>query len=391
MIYGRKLSFGWFFVKLLRYCYPLFRLCEESSFTSTKQPSAEDCFADARNDEIMYMPTPISDFDYELPPEFIAQSPAEPRDSALLLVINRGSDEMRDGRFYELGEELRAGDVLVFNTSRVFKARLLFKDDVGGEVEIMILRIREGEAEVLLRPGRKFAVGAALPLDGASVMAKRADGVVTIATGRTTAEMLDYCANHGVIPTPPYMEQGVDEVAYQTVYAKEVGSVAAPTAGLHFTPELLERLKNKGIQLEYVTLHVGLGTFRPVQTETIEEHVMHGELVSIDNETVERLMLAKKEGRRVIAVGTTTVRVLEGVTAKFGQLQAYSGEINMFITPGFVFKVIDGLITNFHLPKSTLLVLVSALVGREKVLRAYELAKKLGYRFFSFGDAMFIS
>ena len=243
---------------------------------------------------------------------------------------------------------------------------------------------------MLLRPGRKFVVGADLPLPGTSVKAKQADGVVTIVTGRTVAEMLDYCANHGVIPTPPYMAQGVDEVAYQTVYAKEVGSVAAPTAGLHFTPELIAKLKTKGIQTEYVTLHVGLGTFRPVQVETLEEHQMHGELVSVDEETVKRLKQAKKEGRRVIAVGTTTVRVLEGVTAKFGELQAYSGEINMFITPGFEFKVIDGLITNFHLPKSTLLVLVSALAGRERVLAAYELAKKLGYRFFSFGDAMFI-
>ncbi len=336
------------------------------------------------------MPTPIADFDYDLPPQFIAQKQVIPRDSSRLLVLSRGSDEVKDRHFYDITEELVAGDVLVFNSSRVFKARLLFKDEAGGEVEILILRIREGEADVLLRPGRKFVVGADLPLPGTSVKAKQADGVVTIVTGRTVAEMLDYCANHGVIPTPPYMAQGVDEVAYQTVYAKEVGSVAAPTAGLHFTPELIAKLKTKGIQTEYVTLHVGLGTFRPVQVETLEEHQMHGELVSVDEETVKRLKQAKKEGRRVIAVGTTTVRVLEGVTAKFGELQAYSGEINMFITPGFEFKVIDGLITNFHLPKSTLLVLVSALAGRERVLAAYELAKKLGYRFFSFGDAMFI-
>jgi S-adenosylmethionine:tRNA ribosyltransferase-isomerase len=340
-------------------------------------------------DEIDYavatMSTPIADFDYDLPPEFIAQTQVIPRDSSRLLVINRDSDDIRDKRFYDIVDELTAGDVLVFNTSRVFKARLLF-----GDIEILILRIRDGEADVLLRPGRKFAVGDDLPLDRASVKAKQADGVVTIHTGRTIEEMLVYCEENGVIPTPPYMEQGVDEVAYQTVYAKEVGSVAAPTAGLHFTPELLERLKNKGIKLEFVILHVGLGTFRPVQTATIEEHQMHGELVSIDEETVNRLMAAKNEHRRVVAVGTTTVRVLEGVAQKFGELQAYSGEINMFITPGFEFKVIDGLITNFHLPKSTLLVLVSALAGRERVLAAYELAKKLGYRFFSFGDAMFI-
>ncbi|HCC83343.1 TPA: tRNA preQ1(34) S-adenosylmethionine ribosyltransferase-isomerase QueA [Candidatus Uhrbacteria bacterium] len=332
------------------------------------------------------MPTPITDFDYHLPPEFIAQTQLIPRDSSRLLVVDRETGEAKDRHFYDIVEELQAGDVLVFNSSKVFKARLLF-----GEIEILILRIREGEADVLLRPGRKFAVRAALPLEGARVKAKEADGVVTIETGRTVAEMLDYCANYGVIPTPPYMEQGVDEVAYQTIYAKEVGSVAAPTAGLHFTPELIEKLKNKGIQTEYVTLHVGLGTFRPVQVETLEEHTMHGELVSIDEETVKRLVTAKNEGRRVIAVGTTTVRVLEGVAQKFGQLQTYSGEINMFITPGFIFRVIDGLITNFHLPKSTLLVLVSALAGRERVLAAYEQAKKFGYRFFSFGDAMFIS
>ncbi len=336
------------------------------------------------------MPTPITDFDYDLPPEFIAQTQVIPRDSSRLLVVDRETGEAKDRHFYDIVDQLVAGDVLVFNSSRVFKARLLFTDAAGGEVEILILRIREGEADVLLRPGRKFAVGAALPLEGAKVLAKQADGVVTIETGRTVAEMLDYCAQYGVIPTPPYMAQGVDEVAYQTVYAKEVGSVAAPTAGLHFTPELIEKLKNKGIQMEYVTLHVGLGTFRPVQVETLEEHEMHGELVSVDEGTVKRLKQAKKENRRVIAVGTTTVRVLEGVTAKFGELQAYSGEINMFITPGFEFKVIDGLITNFHLPKSTLLVLVSALAGRERVLAAYEEAKRLGYRFFSFGDAMFI-
>ncbi len=329
------------------------------------------------------MGTDISLFDYDLPGRFIAQTPAEPRDSSRLLVMDRQTGALAHTTFRAIEEELRPGDVLVFNVSKVFKARIV-KDGV----EMFVLRIRDHEADVLLRPGRKFKAGDAV--FGFTILSKQPDGVVTVATGMSAHDMLAYCDAHGEVPTPPYVTARVDEARYQTVYATTTGSVAAPTAGLHFTPELLAAIRAKGVQVEAVTLHVGLGTFRPVQTKTLEEHTMHSEWVSLDAETAARIAAAKAEGRRVIAVGTTTVRVLEGVAATRGALEAYEGEMNIFITPGFAFRVIDGLVTNFHLPKSTLLVLVSAFAGREPVLAAYEEAKREGYRFFSFGDAMFI-
>ncbi|KKW30420.1 MAG: S-adenosylmethionine:tRNA ribosyltransferase-isomerase [Candidatus Uhrbacteria bacterium GW2011_GWD2_52_7] len=333
------------------------------------------------------MKTSIDLFDYDLPASFIAQASVEPRDHSRLLVLDKQTGEVAHRRFYEVADMLAAGDVLVFNVSKVFRARLRCDG-----VEMFVLKIRDGEAECLLRPGKKFAVGSTVSMFGRGfLVCAKHDGVVWVKTEMTADEMLAFCNAHGEIPTPPYVQTAVtDDAKYQNVYAKTVGSVAAPTAGFHFTPELLETLRAKGVQIEEVTLHVGIGTFRPVQTQTIEEHEMHSEWVEVSDETALHINEAKRAGRRVIAVGTTSTRVLEGVTAKFGELRGYQGEINIFITPGFSFQIIDGLITNFHLPKSTLLMLVSALAGRERVLAAYEAAKVEGYRFFSFGDAMFI-
>lgn len=329
--------------------------------------------------------TDISLFDYDLPTSFIAQTPTEPRDASKLLVMDRATGEVSHRIFRDIVDLLRPSDVLVFNVSKVFKARI-----VEDGVEMFVLRMRDGEADVLLRPGKKFAVGS-LVFGKFEVQKKHDDGIVTVGTNMTVDEMLAYCDAHGTVPTPPYVTTNIEEARYQTVYARDTGSVAAPTAGLHFTPELLDAIRAKGVSIEEVTLHVGIGTFRPVQTNTLEEHVMHSEWVHIDDAVAERVVAAKKSGRRIIAVGTTTVRVLEGVTKTCGELRGYSGEVNIFITPGFTFTIIDGLVTNFHLPKSTLLVLVSAFADRNHVLAAYEEAKREQYRFFSFGDAMFIS
>ncbi len=334
------------------------------------------------------MSTSIDLFDYNLPESFIAQESVEPRDHSRLLVLDKCTGEVAHHRFYEIADMLVAGDVLVFNVSKVFRARLRHDG-----VEMFVLKIRDGEIECLLKPGKKFAVGSTVPMFGrAFTVHAKHDGVVWVTTGMTADDMLAFCNTHGEIPTPPYVDVSlIEDAKYQTVYAKTVGSVAAPTAGFHFTSDLLEKLRIRGVQIEEVTLHVGIGTFRPVQTSTLEEHEMHGEWIEIADETAARINEAKRQGRRVIAVGTTSTRVLEGVAAMFGELRGYRGEVNIFITPGFTFKIIDALITNFHLPKSTLLVLVSALAGREHILKSYEEAKAAGYRFFSFGDAMLIS
>jgi S-adenosylmethionine:tRNA ribosyltransferase-isomerase len=350
------------------------------------------------------MATNIELFNYNLPESFIAQKSVAPRDHSKLMVLDRVSGNIDHRVFYELVELLKAGDVLVFNTSKVFKARL-----VDGGVEMFVLKLTDGQIECLLKPGKKFPVDSILTMFGREfrVVNKSNDGVVILETDMPLLDMMAFCDQNGQVPTPPYVKEASQiEKDYQTVYAKEVGSVAAPTAGFHFTAALLDKLQAKGVQIEYVVLHVGIGTFRPVQVDTLEEHIMHSEWVSVSTDVAERINAAKSEGRRVIAVGTTTTRVLEGVASHFAQiashpetggsiegaslLHAYEGNVNMFITPGYEFKVIDGLITNFHLPKSTLLVLVSAFAGREHVLAAYESAKQFDYRFFSFGDAMFI-
>ncbi len=342
------------------------------------------------------MGTSIELFNYHLPPEQIAQEPVRPRDRSRLLVLDRKTGDRTHKTFFEIADELRAGDVLVMNDTKVFRARL--EGEVKSQkskvkVEVFLLRGEGTRWSALLRPGRKVKVGDAIEFPGtsvpfiATVVEKRADGTATLAFDVGVEEVIAFTDAHGEIPVPPYVEKAPERLEdYQTVYAKTVGSVAAPTAGFHFTPELIEALKAKGVQFEFVTLHVGIGTFRPVKTETLEEHEMHAEFVMIGAGTAGRIAAAKREGRRVIAVGTTTVRALEGGGIEEGKL----GDVNLFITPGFEFRIIDGLITNFHLPKSTLLVLVSAFAGRESVLRAYEEAVRMGYRFFSFGDAMFI-
>jgi len=367
------------------------------------------------------VPTPISLFDYHLPPEQIAQFSVSPRDSSRMLVLDRASGERMHKVFWEIVDELVAGDVLVMNNTKVFKARLSGTVSVPGKkigLEVFLLRGEGTRWSAMVRPGKKVALGDWIDLRGmvAVVVEKRDDGVVTLEMNATVDEVIAFADAHGEIPVPPYVDKApakLDE--YQTVYAKTVGSVAAPTAGFHFTDALIATLKAKGVQFEFVTLHVGIGTFRPVKTETLEEHVMHAEFVSIDAETAGRINAAKREGRRIVAVGTTTVRVLEGVASSLRGVSTtkqsldeiasvcgprndrdvlpadgFSADVNLFITPGFEFKVIDALITNFHLPKSTLLVLVSAFAGRENVVAAYEEAVRLGYRFFSFGDAMFI-
>ncbi len=338
----------------------------------------------------LIMPTPVSTFDYFLPEELIAQHPAEPRDSSRLLVLERFSGVRKHQVFTDILDELKAGDVLVFNATKVFRARLVSED---GKIEVFVLRIGEGEVEALVRPGKKFPVGSTIALfaHAFEIIEKQEDGVVRIKTNLSAEDMFAFCEKHGEIPTPPYVEsKNISDEQYQTVYAKEIGSVAAPTAGLHFTPELLQRIRAKGVQIEEVILHVGIGTFRPVQSEFIEDHVMHAEMVELRKDVAERLRQAKQEGRRIIAVGTTTTRLLEGIATTQGSLIAYAGNLNVFITPGYAFKVIDGLITNFHLPKSTLLMLVSAFASKEYVLAAYKEAVEQRYRFFSFGDAMLI-
>lgn len=346
------------------------------------------------------MPTPTADFSYELPHERIAQTPVHPRDSAKLLTLNTRTGAQAHKVFADIVDDLRKGDVLVFNSTKVFRARLVNHDR---SVEIFVLGVHEGSVEALIRPGKKFAVGSTISVFGTPfvVESKADDGVVKLTTNMTVAEMFAFCEAHGEIPTPPYVEgKGIAEEEYQTVYAQERGSVAAPTAGLHFTPELVERLKAKGVQCEYVLLHVGLGTFRPVQSTYVEDHTMHAEWGELTAEVAERINQAKREGRRIIAVGTTTVRLLEAVAqdhaamhrdpALDGALLPYTGMLNIFIRPGFRFRIIDGMITNFHLPQSTLLMLVCAFGGKEQVFAAYAEAIKRNYRFFSFGDAMFL-
>lgn len=326
-------------------------------------------------------------FHYELPPERIAQHSAEPRESAKLLVLDRTGKTWKDLHIADLPVLLKAGDLLVFNDSKVFKARIRGK---RGQTmfELFLLRPEGNQWEALANPGRRIQVGDVLDLsDGTRVRVeeKREDGIVRLDFGKTTEQVFALTDRIGEVPIPPYVKKDLPLASYQTTYAKEKGSVAAPTAGFHFTPALFQQLAKKNIETAFVTLHVGIGTFRPMKTERLAEHVMHEEWANVSTETIEQIRRAKKEGRRVIAVGTTTVRALESSGGK-----PFSGFTNLFITPGYSFTMIDGLLTNFHLPKSTLLVLVSAFAGRDFVLDAYQHAIKNDYRFYSFGDAMLI-
>lgn len=338
--------------------------------------------------------TSVNHFSYHLPKELIAQHSVEPRDHSRLMLLDRKTGELKHKRFFEIVYELKKGDVLVFNDTKVFCARLKAQN----KIEIFLLRALENNVwEVLVQPGKKIKNGQTICIESdadklcAEVCEKKPDGIVLIRFDRSPEKVIEFANAHGEIPIPPYVKQQPSKLEeYQTVYARETGSVAAPTAGFHFTKRLIDELKSKGVQIEFVTLHVGIGTFRPMKTENIEDHEMHSEFVSVSQQTADRINQAKKENRRVIAIGTTTVRTLEGIASVFGTLKKFDGEVNLFIKPGFDFKIVNGLITNFHLPKSTLLVLVSAFAGREKILRAYEEAIAQNYRFYSFGDAMFI-
>lgn len=335
-----------------------------------------------------------SDFYYDLPEELIAQTPAEPRDSSRLLVYHRDTRQLEHKIFRDVIDYLKAGDVLVVNRTRVLPARVYAHTEHGGAVEVLLLkRLDLTRWEVLVRPGRKCRPGAHLIVN--EELSLRVLSVTD--SGERIVEFMydgtfeDILSRVGTMPLPPYIhEKLADPERYQTVYSKENGSAAAPTAGLHFTPELLERIRAKGVEIAEVLLHVGLGTFRPVKEENVLDHKMHSEYFEISAEAAEIVNRAKKEGRRVICVGTTSVRTVETVADEHGFLRPCKGNTEIFIYPPYKFKCVDALITNFHLPESTLLMLVSALCSREEIMRVYKTAVEECYRFFSFGDAMLI-
>lgn len=337
-----------------------------------------------------------SDFDYELPQELIAQTPVEPRDHSRLLVYNRADGGIQHLHFYDLPRFLQKGDVLVLNETKVLPARLLGeKEDTGVPVEILLLKRLEKDVwEGLVRPGRRLKPGAMCSFGGgllrAEIIGNAEDGGRTIRFHYSGVfeEILDRL---GQMPLPPYIhEKLADQTRYQTVYARQEGSAAAPTAGLHFTPELLEAIRAMGVEIVPVLLHVGLGTFRPVKVEDVSQHHMHVEHYEITPEAAQNINEARASGGRCVCVGTTSVRTLESATGEDGVVRAESGDTGIFITPGYTFHAVDSLITNFHLPQSTLLMLISALMGREEALRVYREAVAQKYRFFSFGDAMLI-
>lgn len=332
-----------------------------------------------------------SDFDYNLPESSIAQTPAEPRDSSRLLVLHRNTGELEHRIFRDVGDHLRPGDLLVLNQTRVIPARIYARKETGGRVELLLLRRRDELTWEALVGGKGLRVGKQVGiengpqaeiieiLDGSERLVKFSEPIET------------YFSKVGNVPLPPYIHEKLsDPERYQTVYAREPGSAAAPTAGLHFTPRLLEELQAKGVKIAYVTLHVGLDTFAPVTEENPEEHVIHTEWCELPQETAALINQTKQGGGRVIAVGTTSVRTLESATVGQDGILSYLGATSLFILPGYQFKIVDAMITNFHLPKSTLLMLVSAFTGREKILETYQTAIQEDYRFYSFGDAMLI-
>lgn len=336
-----------------------------------------------------------SDFYFDLPEELIAQTPIPERDHSRLLLLNKSTGEIAHHHFYDLPDYLEEGDCLVINDSRVLPARLLGSRSSGGGVELVLLRdLGEGKWECLSRPGRKTKPGTELSFGEGELTATVIDvveGGNRIVQFHYEGIFLEVLERLGKMPLPPYIKEELqDAERYQTVYSREIGSAAAPTAGLHFTKELLEKIASKGVKICTVTLHVGLGTFRPVKEEEIENHEMHSEYCIIPERTAKIITETKKQGGRVIAVGTTSCRTLESFAKEDGSLEPCSGWTDIFIYPGYQFRCIDALVTNFHLPESTLIMLVSALAGREHVLAAYETAVREKYRFFSFGDAMFI-
>lgn len=338
----------------------------------------------------------VSDFDFYLPEELIAQCPLKERDSSRFMVVDRKTGEIEHKVFHDVIDYLKKGDTLVLNNTRVMPARLIGeKEETGGKIEFLLLKRIEGDKwECLAKPGKKAKVGAMFTFGEGKLKAVvreiglEGNRVIEFIYNGIFEEILDEL---GQMPLPPYVHEKLDDrERYQTVYSKEKGSAAAPTAGLHFTEDLLEKIREKGVNIAFVTLHVGLGTFRPVKVESIDEHIMHSEYYELDEENAKIINDTKKRGNRVIAVGTTSTRTLETIGNENGEVRAQSGWTNIFIFPGYKFNIVDALITNFHLPESTLIMLVSALAGKENIMNAYKKAVEEKYRFFSFGDSMFI-
>lgn len=357
----------------------------------------------------------LKDFYYDLPQELIAQDPLEKRSDSRLMVLNRKEQTLEHKHFYDVLEYLNPGDCLVINDTKVIPARLMgVKEDTGAAIEVLLLKRKDDKTwETLVKPGKKAKIGARIVFGAENAGPENLDAAGKLTekiTGRLVGEVIDIVEEGnriirfeyegifeeildalGQMPLPPYITHKLaDKNRYQTVYAKHDGSAAAPTAGLHFTEELLQEIAKKGVKIAHVTLHVGLGTFRPVKEENVLDHHMHSEFYIVDEEAAELINTTRENGKRVIAVGTTSTRTLETVADEKGLIRACSGWTDIFIYPGYQFKAVDGLITNFHLPESTLLMLVSALYDREKILEAYQVAVQEGYRFFSFGDAMMI-
>ena len=337
------------------------------------------------------------EFDFDLPEELIAQTPLKDRASSRLLVVNKETGDMEDKHFHDILDELQPGDALVMNNTRVLPARLYGeKPETGGHLEVLLLTNTEGDTwETLIKPAKRAKVGTEIQFgDGRlkAVVKEELEHGGRIIEFKYDGIFLEILESLGEMPLPPYIKERLDDPdRYQTVYAEENGSAAAPTAGLHFTKELLEEIKAKGVHLVYLTLHVGLGTFRPVSVDNIEEHHMHSEFYRLTEEAAKQLNEVRQAGGRIVAVGTTSIRTLETIGTKFnGEIQADSGWTDIFITPGYQFKVVEAFSTNFHLPKSTLVMLVSAFAGKDLTLAAYQHAIEENYRFFSFGDAMFI-
>ncbi|MDM0494230.1 tRNA preQ1(34) S-adenosylmethionine ribosyltransferase-isomerase QueA [Clostridium perfringens] len=338
----------------------------------------------------------VSDFYFELPEELIAQYPLEKRDSSRLMVLDKKTGEIEHRKFHDILEYLNEGDTLVLNNTRVLPARLIGeKEETGGKIEFLLLKRIEGDKwECLAKPGRKAKVGTVFTFGEGKLKAivreigEEGNRIIEFMYDGIFEQVLDEL---GQMPLPPYIHEKLeDKERYQTVYSKEKGSAAAPTAGLHFTEELLKEIKDKGVNIAYLTLHVGLGTFRPVKVDDVNNHVMHSEYYHLDKENADLINKTKEAGKRVIAVGTTSSRTLETIGDENGRVREQSGWTDIFIYPGYKFKIVDNLITNFHLPESTLIMLVSALAGQDNIMNAYNTAVKEKYRFFSFGDSMFI-
>ena len=338
----------------------------------------------------------VLDFSYDLPEELIAQTPLKVRDSSRLMVLNKKTGEVEHKVFHDIVSYLHKGDTLVLNDTKVLPARLVgVKEDTGAVIEILLLKNLEKDSwECLVKPARRVKIGTIVSFGDGRLKArcvKELDEGIRHFELLYSGILLEILEDLGTMPLPPYIHEKLeDQNRYQTVYAKEVGSAAAPTAGLHFTEELLDEIRSKGVNVLFITLHVGLGTFRPVSVEKIEDHKMHSEYYHMSKEVSDILNNTKKNGGRIIAVGTTSTRTLETIVSLYGEFRECSGWTDIFIYPGYEFKAIDALITNFHLPKSTLVMLVSALAGRENILNAYKIAVEEKYRFFSFGDSMFI-